>query len=222
MIKTLLKAGIVILPWKLKRPVLEKFFEYDLHRESRIGIAWVFPKKLIMGQGATIGHCTVCKEIDLLNMGAHSSIGRLNWITGFPSHRSDFFSHQTDRNPELVMEVHSALTNRHLVDCTDRVTIRKFATVAGFHSQILTHSIDLAENRQHSRPIEIGSYCFVGTNSVILGGSSLPDFSVLGAKSLLNKRHTETHMLYGGVPAEPICRVPPETKYFNRTTGFVR
>ena len=33
-------------------------------------------------------------------------------------------------------------------------------------------------------PITIGDYCFVGTNCVLLGGSVLPSYSVLAAKSL--------------------------------------
>jgi len=37
--------------------------------------------------------------------------------------------------------------------------------------------IGVMENRQHSSPISIGDYTFVGTNVVILGGASLPAFS---------------------------------------------
>jgi len=69
--------------------------------------------------------------------------------------------------------------------------------------------------------VRIGDYCFVGTNSVLLGGSALPDFCVLGAKSLLNKTFTETYQLYGGVPARPIQKLSPDCKYFQRTKGFV-
>src|SRR3712207_7972137 len=53
-----------------------------------------------------------------------------------------------------------------------RSTLFPYTTL--FRSQFLTHSIDLLENVQRSRPIKIGKFCFVGTNSVILGGSVLP------------------------------------------------
>jgi len=86
---------------------------------------------------------------------------------------------------------------------------------------MLTHSIDLAFNRQTSAPIRIGDYCFLGTNCVLLAGSGLPDFSVVGAKSLLNKTFTATHQLYGGVPAKPLQTLPADYAYFQRTTGFV-
>jgi acetyltransferase-like isoleucine patch superfamily enzyme len=121
----------------------------------------------------------------------------------------------------LILGEHAAITNRHLIDCTDRVTIGKFTTIAGFQSQLLSHSIDIEKNRQDSKPICIGDYCFLGTNCVLLGGSALPDYSVLGAKSLLNKAHMETHRLYGGVPAKPLKELARDLAYFKRTEGFV-
>ncbi len=57
---------------------------------------------------------------------------------------------------------------------------------------------------------------------MLLGGAALPDYSVLGAKSLLNKAFTETHHLYGGVPARAIQPIPAaDTAYFHRTEGHV-
>ena len=109
----------------------------------------------------------------------------------------------------------------HHIDCTNIITIGNFSTVAGYQSQLLTHSIDVMESRQHSAPISIGDYTFVGTNVVILGGASLPAFSVLGAKSLLNKSFTEQYTLYGGVPAKAIAPIDKQAKYFNRHEGFV-
>jgi carbonic anhydrase/acetyltransferase-like protein (isoleucine patch superfamily) len=220
-VTNLLRFVSLLLPWPLRRGFLEKQFGYQIHPTASIGFAWVFPSRLIMEQETRIDHLTVCKNIDLLHLKAHSVIGRGNWITGFPLGPSRHFAHQGDRRPELVIEEHSAITHRHLIDCTNSVRIGKFTTVAGFQSQIITHWIDIHENRQTSAPIQIGDYCFVGTNCVLIGGSALPSFCVLGAKSLLNKSFTETHQLYGGAPARAIQPLPAESKYFQRTEGFV-
>jgi len=211
----------IVLPWPLRRALLRSFFGYEIADTSRIGLSWIYPKKLILKEGARIGHLTFCKNIDLLEIGESASIGNLNWITGYPTGLPGHFEHQTDRRPELVLGAQSAITNRHLVDCTARVQIGAFATFAGYASQLLTHSINLETNRQEAYPISIGAYCFVGTNCVLLGGSALPDYSVLGAKSLLNKTYTEKYFLYGGVPAKPIKALPETTGYFQRKTGFV-
>jgi acetyltransferase-like isoleucine patch superfamily enzyme len=220
-VKKLLMFFSLLLPWGLRRSFLEKQFGYTLHPSSRIGVAWVFPERLIMEANTTIGHLTLCKNIALLHLHEHASIGRGNWITGFPQGPSPHFASEADRRPQLIIGEHSAITHRHLIDCTNSVTIGKFTTFAGFQSQILTHTIDLVQNRQASAPVSIGDYCFVGTNCVLLGGSALPDFCVLGAKSLLNKSLTETYNLYGGVPARVLQKLSPDFAYFRRSEGFV-
>ena len=217
----LLRLMTLILPWPVRRWVLRKFFGYQIHPSARIGWSWIFPKRLVMQAGARIDHLTVCKGLDALVMGEHAIIGRLNWITGFPSGPSPHFSHQTDRHPELILGDHSSITNRHIIDCTSRVSLGAFSTLAGFNSQVLTHSIDLSAGRQSSEPVDIGSYCFIGTNAVILGGASLPDYCVLGARSLLNKSFERTHHLYAGVPAREVKEMRHSARYFHRVEGFV-
>lgn len=211
----------VFLPWALRRLILQSVAGYRIHPSCRIGLSLIFPEELIMEEGARIGHFNVCKGVQKLDMHGYSAISSLNWITGFPLSKSRHFAHQPERMPQLILEEHSAIASRHLIDCTATVTIGKFTTVGGFYSQILTHSLDLAASRQSCSPIEIGAYCFLGTNCVLLGGSILPDYSVLGAKSLLNKPWTESYQLYAGVPAQPIQKLAADTKYFTREVGFV-
>jgi acetyltransferase-like isoleucine patch superfamily enzyme len=219
--KTLFGFFSLLLPWRLRRAFLEKQFGYSIHPSSRIGFAWIFPRRLVMDEGSRIGHLTFCKNIDLLQLGAHAIVGQLNWITGFPTGTSRHFAHQPERHPELIVERHAGISSRHLIDCTARVRIGAFATIGGFRSQLLTHSIDFAAGRQTAEPIEIGEYSFTGTNSVMLGGSVLPHHSVLGAQSLLNKKWDDPYRLYAGVPAKPVKELSAELEYFRRTEGFV-
>jgi acetyltransferase-like isoleucine patch superfamily enzyme len=219
--KFLFRLCVVLLPWILRRSVLRLVYGYELHPTARIGWSWIFPQHLRMGAHARIGHLNVAIHLERMELGAHASIERGNWITGFPAGAGRHFSHVNARDPALVLGAHSAVTKQHHLDCTDRVEIGAFATVAGYGSQFLTHSIDLQRNRQDAAPISIGDYCFVGTAVVILGGARLPARSVLGAKALLNKAFTATGRLYAGVPAEPIQAVDEHAAYFRRTTGFV-
>jgi len=219
--KTLLGILSLLLPWNLRRSFLENQFGYSIHPSSRIGFAWIFPRRLVMEEKSRIGHLTFCKNIDLLHLGAHAIVGQLNWITGFPSGPSRHFAHQPERQPELIVERHAGISSRHLIDCTARVRIGAFATIGGFRSQLLTHSIDFNAGRQTAEPIEIGEYSFTGTNSVVLGGSVLPHHSVLGAQSLLNKKWDEPYRLYAGVPAKPVKELSQEMEYFRRSEGFV-
>lgn len=212
---------VVLIPWPLRRVILIKFWSYEIPRSARIGFSWVFPKRLKMGEHSRIGHLNVCKGFSLLQMGAFSIIGRNNWITGFPEGHPVHFSHEVGRVPKLVLGNHAAITNRHYIDCTSPVEIGEFSTFAGIDSKILTHSIHLKTSRQSSQAVSIGKYCFVGIECVFLGGSSLPDYSVLAAKSLLNKSHTVPWTLYGGGPAQAIKTLPKDWEYFSRKEGFV-
>jgi acetyltransferase-like isoleucine patch superfamily enzyme len=211
----------IALPWVVRRRLLHALLGYDLHPTSRVGFAVLLPKRLVMGPNSSVGALTVCRGVDLLELQESASIGRLNWITGYPSGDNQFFGSAVGRQPRLVLREHAAITHRHLLDCTAAVTIGPYTTIAGYHSQILTHSIDLSQSRQDARPIAIGSFCFVGTNCVILGGSSLPDYCVLGAASLLNRHFAKSHCLYAGVPARSVKELSPELRYFSRTQGPV-
>lgn len=197
------------------------FLGYKIHPTAHIGLCWIAPEKLIMRENSRIGHLTVCKGVNLLQLDEHATIGRGNWITGYPKGGTKHFTHLAERNPRLVVEKHAAITNRHIIDCTDSVRIGAFSILAGFQSQILTHSVDLEHSRQSCQPVEIGSYCFVGTNSVILGGSRLPDHCVLGANSLLNKIFDDKYQLYGGVPARAIQPISEDLAYFQRAEGYI-
>jgi acetyltransferase-like isoleucine patch superfamily enzyme len=217
----ILKFIVVLLPWPIRRRALTLFFGYRIERTARIGLAWIFPRRLELAAGSSIGHLTVCRGIDLVRLEERAMIGRLNWITGFPTGESRHFADVPNRLPELRLGEHAAVTHRHLIDCTHSVTIGAFSTVAGFRSQILSHSIDIDRGRQDAQPIQIGNYCFLGTDCVVLGGSTLPDYSVLAAKSLLNKSLPNTYTLYGGVPATSLKALSQDARYFTRTTGFV-
>lgn len=219
--RRVLSVFLLVIPWRLRRLLLVALFGYKIHPTARIGFSIICPERLEMGPGARIGSFTVCKGLSLVEMGESSYVGNLNWITGFPANDQTFFSADQGRRPELIVGTHAAITARHYIDCTNSVRIGRYATLAGCRSQILTHSIDLYNCRQSSKPISIGEYCFVGTGTILLAGSSLPDYSVLGAGSILNKAHTEAYLLYAGNPARAVKSLPQDMAYFRRSTGFV-
>jgi acetyltransferase-like isoleucine patch superfamily enzyme len=218
--RKLLALAVVLLPWKLKRWALRRFWGYQIADGARIGLSYIFPGELVMGEGAYIGHLNVAIHLGRLECGAHSVIDRSNWITGHPP-KGAHFTHRTQREPVLVVGEHAAITKSHIIDCTDKIEIGPFATVAGYHSQFITHGINVVEGRQDCKPIRIGAYCLVGTRVTVLGGAALPDRCVLGAGSVLNKAHTEEHAVYAGQPAVKVKAVDPEAAYFHRARGFV-
>lgn len=218
----MIKLILLLFPWSLRRKILIKKFGYKIHPTAHIGLSYIYPKYLEMAAGASIEHFNVAIHLDKIVIGENSSIGRSNWITGFPiGTNSKFFSHDKERKSELIIGRESAITKNHHIDCTNYIHIGDYVTIAGYNSQFLTHSIDIYESRQDSHPIEIGDYCFVSTAVRVLGGAVLPSFSVLGAGAVLNKAYNKERMLYAGVPAVPKKVIPQDAKYFFRKEGFV-
>lgn len=216
--RALLQVLLMPLPWALRRKALQRVFGFDIHPTARIGFSVVLPARLVMGERATIGHANLIRGMSLVQMDRGAGISNLNWVTG-SAPDNPYFAHQPERRSEIVFREGSGITNRHFVDCTDRITFGEYSMVAGYGVQMLTHSVDLMSNRQRAKPITIGAYCLVATRSVVLGGAKLPDCSALGAGSVLRSAFSTTHRLYSGVPAAEAGSLDPAAAYFTGTDG---
>lgn len=206
----------------MKRFCLCHLYGYKIAKSAHIGFSYIFPNYLEMDEGARIGHLNVAIHLSKITMGRNSSIGRSNWITGFPEYtNSPHFAHDITRRCELVIGKETSITKNHHLDCTNSIHIGDFTTIAGYRSQFLTHSIDVYKGRQDSHPIEIGNYCFVSTAVKIMGGTMFPNYSVLGAGAVLTKPFEDAYCLYAGVPAKKVKELPRNAKYFQRKRGYV-
>jgi acetyltransferase-like isoleucine patch superfamily enzyme len=216
--RPVVQLSALLLPWKLRRHLLVRLLGWDLHPSASIGFALLDVAMLAMGARSRIGHFTYARHVAEIRLGSGAVIGRQNWISGFPIGSRAAFA-DCGRNPKLVIGDEAAITNGHRIDCTDCVEIGAFTTVAGWASQIITHSIDVRTGRQRCAPITIGRYCFVGSRSILLKGAVLPDHSVLGAGSVLAHAHVEPYGLYSGVPAMCQKALDPTYVYFTREKG---
>jgi serine acetyltransferase len=207
----------VLMPRGLKRRYLQAVFGWKLHPKSRIGFSLVFADHVVLDERARIGHFNLIMPVGLVHLHAHATLGHLNYVGG--AQRTGLYSSEADRRSALIVEEHAAVTRRHIIDCSNTITIGPFATFAGCHSQILTHSPDFASSTQRTRPVRIGAYCFVGTGCIILYGAELPDYSILSAGSVLTRKCEETHRIYSGNPAVAVKELPANLHYFHRTVG---
>src|SRR5271165_6701409 len=130
-LRALLSTILLVFPWQVRRLILNRVFGYCIDPTARIGLSIVLPGRLEMGPGSRIGDLTVCKGLALVRMGEKSVIGSMNWISGFPEDDPSFFDADSERHSELIVGCHAAITNRHLIDCTNSVRIGKFTTIAG-------------------------------------------------------------------------------------------
>jgi acetyltransferase-like isoleucine patch superfamily enzyme len=207
----------LFMPWPLKRLYLQMAFGWSLHRSSRIGCSIVLADRVVLEEGARIGHFNIIMPIGLLHIGPKASLGYFNKIIG--GQKVPGFSSEHERMSALIIEEHAAVTRDHIIDCSNTVRIGRFTTFAGYRSQILTHSPDLSRSAQTTRPVTIGAYCFIGTGTILLYGSEVPDYSIVSAGSVYSGSGDGSYAIYAGNLAKRVKSVPQDLDYFTRTVG---
>jgi len=175
---------------------------------------------MTLGSGARIGHLNLMRSLENIEMGDGAIISNLNWISAHPKADDKFFQKYKARQPSLILGRESAITSKHIIDCTDKVTLGKYSTIAGYNSQLFTHSIDLVESEQSCAAITIGEYCFIGTRCTILPGVEIANKVVTGAGSVLIRNLEKGKGLYAGQPAVFVKSLE-KLGYFSRTKGEV-
>lgn len=186
---------------------------------ANLGICFIDTKTLHMGPRSRLGHFNIIRNIEHLVLEDDAILGTFNWVFG--ANGTPHFQQEKSRKSALFLRQGSSVTSRHILDCTDTIDIGRFATVAGYRSQFLTHSIDITHNRQSCAPITIGEHSFIGTGTILLKGSVFPAASVLAAGSVYSKRDQPDFTLYSGVPALPVKDLPKTAKYLVRTEPHV-
>ena len=218
-----LRVISLVLPWGLRRRLLNRAFGFEIDPEARIGLSWTFPGKLVMGPGSRIGHFNVMRSLEEVRMGSYALIGQMNWITdnlaGFEGPIAE--GRLAERQPRLWLGDFAMVTARHYFDCHDAIEIGERSSVGGLRCQFMSHSFDLEELKQDCAPIRIGSNSFVGTGCLLLGGSGLPENSLLAAGSVLVSEQTEQFVLYAGSPASKKRKCDPGTGFFHRSDEWM-
>lgn len=189
-------------------------------RSARLGHSIINARKVSIGANAVIGTGNMIKGLEELVLEEDTHISFLNWISG-PPKGSGAFPNSPNRHPALIMRRGSAMSGRHIIDCSDTVTFGEFATMGGYRSVIFTHSVDLIRNQQRCTPVTIGERSALLTNCVVLAGTSVAPRSILSAGSVVNTPLTKEYVFYRGNPAEEVRTLPETLGYFTRTSPRV-
>jgi acetyltransferase-like isoleucine patch superfamily enzyme len=76
---------------------------------------------------------------------------------------------------------------------------------------IISANHDLYNNSKHIiESVDIGQYCWIGMNAVILPGVKLGDFTIVGAGSIVTNSFPEGYCVIAGNPARLIKRLDPK------------
>jgi carbonic anhydrase/acetyltransferase-like protein (isoleucine patch superfamily) len=206
---------MIVLPSRLKRHVGRLLLGWDIDPTAYIGRSVILVRHLSMGPGSSIGPLNVIRHLDELRLGEGASIATRNWITGWPM-SSEAYTHSPNRRPSLIMGKYAMITVAHDIDCSDRVELGDYASLAGYRCTILTHSLNLVLDRFVTGPVELGSRSAVMSGCTLLSGTRVPNRSIVSADSVVTTPLTQELTLYRGNPAEAIRSLPESLRFFHR------
>lgn len=206
-------ACVGLLPGFLKRPSYRLFFGYKIGKRVRIGFsiidakecqidddvtighlnAIIRVKRIVIGDHVRIGHLNIIRGGDEVSLGRYAEIMRLNEINSIPDPE---VVNPTD--PRFLLGQGSIITAGHKIDFTDRVTIGRRSILGGRNSSLWTH------NRQRTRPIDIGSFAYIGSEIRIAPGGAVPSRCIVGIGSVITRELTDEGHLIAGIPAKPV------------------
>lgn len=82
-------------------------------------------------------------------------------------------------------------------------------TILSANVGIISSNHSLVDSREHViQTVHIGSYCWIGMNSVILPGVHLGDHTVVGAGAVVTTSFPDGHCVLAGIPARRIRDIP--------------
>lgn len=221
-LRLLLLASIAVLPSFLKRGCYRLFFGYKIGRRVRIGVSLIDARECIIEDDVSIGHGNIVIGVSRLTVGDHVRIGHLNILRGGDEILLGRYAEIIRMNeinsipdPDVVNPVEprfllgpgSIVTTGHKIDFTDRVEIGRRTILGGRNSSLWTH------NRQRTRPIEIGSLAYIGSEIRIAPGGSVPSRCIVGIGSVITGQLKDEGYLIAGVPAKPIKPLADEDNF---------
>ena len=215
-------ALVALLPSFLKRPLFRIFFGYRIGKRVRIGFSIIDARECSIADDTTIGHLNLVIGVGKFTVGDHVRIGHLNIFRGGDEVNLGRYAEVIRMNeinsipdPDVVNEIDprfflgdgSVITTGHKIDFTDRVVIGTRSILGGRNSSLWTH------NRQRTRPIEIGSYAYIGSEIRIAPGGSIPSHCIVGIGSVITSALTEEGSLIAGVPAKSLKELDESDRF---------
>ena len=217
-----LLAFIALLPSFLKRSCYRLFFGYKVGKRVRIGLSIIDASECRIDDDVQIGHLNLIIRVKKLDIGDHVRIGHLNIIRGGDEVSLGRYSEIIRMNeinsiaepdvvnpidPRFLLGEGSIITAGHKIDFTDRVMIGRRSILGGRNSSLWTH------NRQRTRPIDIGSFAYLGSEIRIAPGGGLPSRCIVGIGSVITGELTAEGYLIAGVPAKPVKELSEEDQF---------
>lgn len=208
--------ALAAAPSFVKMPIYRRVFGFHIAKDVRVGFSVLDVDELAIESGAQIGHGNVLTGTKRVTLGRGAAIGYLNILRGGDEIVLDDYAWvmrlnvlnsipdndcETPTDPRLYLKKGACVVSGHRLDFTDRIELGTNVIVAGRGSSLWTH------NRQDTKGIRVGDFCYLGSEVRLGPGAELGDFSILAMGAVLVKPVGATRIVAGGVPAKAIREI---------------
>lgn len=215
-------AIVALLPSVMARQCYRWFFGYKIGKRVRLGFSVIDAVECTIEDDVSIGHLNVFTRTEKLSIGDHTRIGVLNIFRGGQEIRIGRYCDILRLNeinsipePDAINEIDprfilgdgSVLAASHKIDFTDRVEFGKCVILGGRNSSLWTH------NRQMTKSIKIGDYCYLGSEIRLAPGASVPEKCIVGMGSVVTKSFDRAYYLIAGVPAAEVRELGEDGRF---------
>ena len=210
-------ALIALFPSFAKRPLYRLLFGYRIGRRVRVGLSVLDARECTLEDDVSIGHFNLVIGVRRLKIGSHARIGHFNILRGGDEIDIGAYAEvirfnvinsiiEPDVDPAAVLPADprfllgqaSIIVAGHKIDFTDRVEIGPRTILGGRNSSLWTH------NRQRTKPIRIGSFCYIGSEIRVSPGGIIPSRCIVGIGAVIVGALQGENQLIAGVPARPV------------------
>lgn len=190
-LRKIITSFFMLLPHSRIKNVGLRVLGHHVGKRSKIGITLALGTKMItLQEDARIGNFNVIRNLNHLKLSYGAQIGNLNWISAAPE-----FSRK-ESNASLILHNHSAITNRHYLDVSGTIELMAGSAIWGVKSTIMTHGIDPLSWSQTAKKTTIGEKSVIGSNSVVVPGTTLPEGCYFGMGSLISGSNYKANTKY--------------------------
>ncbi len=211
-IRKIILIVCVILPLPIKIFIYRNIIGWNIGENVKIGFSYIDSDYVFLGNNVKIDHFNTIRRFKHFEMQDSSFMLRFNQLSG-PRKRS--------WPGKTVIGKDVRITSHHFIDSVGEITVGDSTTIGGRETQFWSHSLIREGSKKKISPlnISIGKQVYIGSRATLVG-CSVPDFSVIGAGSVVTKQFSAENrqVLIAGNPAivkkryEVLEKQPVESK----------
>ncbi|WP_117168564.1 hypothetical protein [Paraliobacillus sediminis] len=184
----------VIFPNSLKIFLYKHLLKWKIGKNVKIGLSIIDAQNVVLEDNVRIGHFNIFKGLKNIVFKNNSYMLNLNYVGSALYDESGW-------NREINVGEQTGIMSRHFFDASGGIYISDNVVIAGRSSEFWTHQKANGEFGLIPKSVTIGSNSYIAAHVLFAPGVSIPNSTIVGLGSVINKVYNEEKLLLVGNPA---------------------